>query len=241
MARQDYRISFGDLKVSERAKEYVKDALDTNYVSGGPRVREFEDGWGILFGHKYSVAMSNGTAANTAACMALYDFGATRGDEIIAPALAFAAVGNSIMQAGFEPAFVDIRRDTMNIDSDLIERRINNKTRAIIAVHTMGKPCDMERIMEIAKEYDLKVIEDCCEAYGGTYSGRYNGTIGDLSTSSFYVAHIISCGDGGMVSTSDPEIESVLRSIKDHGRRPGSMYFDHERHGANFRMNALTA
>ena len=100
------RIKFGELKVSEEAKKNLKEVADSNFISGGPKVKELEETWGNLFDYDYNIAMSSGTSADMAACMTLYDFGAKRGDEIIAPALAFAAVGNSIMSAGFKPAFV---------------------------------------------------------------------------------------------------------------------------------------
>ncbi len=235
------RIKFGELKVSKEAKKNLKEVVDSNFISGGPKVRELEEAWGSLFDYDYNVAMSSGTSANMAACMTLYDFGAKRGDEIIAPALAFAAVGNSIMSAGFKPAFVDIERETMNINPNKIEEKINSKTKAIMAVHTMGKPCEMDKIMDIAKNYKLKVIEDSCEAHGGRYKDNFIGNWGDMATFSYYVAHIISCGDGGMISTNDFEVRDILDSIKNHGRKPGSLYFDHIRHGLNFRMNDLTA
>lgn len=235
------RIEFGDLIIDEEAKERIKKCLDSNWISGGPLVTKFENSWGNLFDYKYNIAVSNGTDADTASCMALYDFGAKRGDEIIAPALAFVSVGNSILQAGFKPAFVDIEKETLNINPDLIEERITPKTRAIMAVHTMGKPCEMGKISRIAKEHNLLVIEDSCESHGAEYHGEFIGHKGDLSCFSFYAAHIVSCGDGGMVSTNREDLDYIIRSVKDHGRKPGSLYFDHRRLGSNLRMNALVA
>ncbi|MBU3924236.1 MAG: DegT/DnrJ/EryC1/StrS family aminotransferase, partial [Nanoarchaeota archaeon] len=235
------RIAFGNLVVSEEAKEHIQDCLNTNHISGGVKTKILEDEWGKLFDYKYNITMSSGTSADTAACMTLYDFGAKRGDEIIAPALGFAAVGNSIMSAGFEPVFVDVKRKTMNINPDLIEKKITPKTRAIMAVHTMGKPCEMDKIQDIANKHNLRIIEDCCEAHGGKYQGQFVGTFGDVATFSYYVAHIVSCGDGGMASTNSKEFRDILDSVKHHGRKPGSLYFDHIRHGLNFRMNDLVA
>lgn len=236
-----YRVNFGELEVSEESRQLLNYCADTNIVSGGPLVKRLEKEWGELFNYKHNVAVSNGTDADTAACLALYDHGARRGDEIIAPALAFVAVGNSILSAGYNPSFVDVEKRTMNIDPNQIEERITPKTRAIMAVHTMGKPCDMDAITEIAQKHDLKVIEDCCEAHGAKYKDQYVGTFGQAATFSFYVAHLISCGDGGMVSTNDDSFAEAVRSVKDHGRKPNTLYFDHIRHGSNFRMNALTA
>jgi dTDP-4-amino-4,6-dideoxygalactose transaminase len=234
------RISFGDLIVSEDAKKNLEEVVKSNCISGGPKVKQLEQTWGSLFGYNYNIAMSSGTS--------LYDIAKKKeveivkpGDEIIAPALAFAAVGNSIRAAGFKPVFVDIERETMNINPERIEEKITPKTRAIMAVHTMGKPCDMDKIMDISKKYNLKIIEDCCESHGGKYNNQFIGTFGDMAAFSFYVAHIVSCGDGGMVSTNNKEILDILDSIKHHGRKPGSLYFDHLRYGLNFRMNDLTA
>ncbi len=235
------RVSFGDLRVSEKAKKNLQEVVDSNFISGGPKVKKLEEAWGKLFDYKHNLAVTSGTGADMAACMTLYDYGAKRGDEIIVPALAFAATANSILAAGFIPKFVDVNVETLNIDPKQIESAINNKTRAIMAVHTMGKPCDMDKIGELAKKYDLKVIEDCCEAHGASKDGKFVGHFGDVATFSYYVAHVISCGDGGMLSTDDEEMYDVLTSIKYHGRKPKSLYFDHIRHGMNFRMNDLTA
>lgn len=235
------RIEFGDLKLGEKTKRNLLDVLGANWVSAGLKVKQFEKEWGELFGYEYNVSMSSGTSADMAACMALYDWGAERGDEIIAPALAFAAVGNSIVAAGFIPRFVDIERETLNINPDKIEEKITQKTRAVMVVHTMGKPCEMEKIVNIAKRNNLYVIEDSCEAHGAKYKGQYVGHFGDMASFSYYAAHLVCCGEGGMISTNREGIASILRSIKSHGRRPDSIYFDHERYGLNFKMNDLEA
>ncbi|HEX9722262.1 MAG TPA: DegT/DnrJ/EryC1/StrS family aminotransferase [Candidatus Paceibacterota bacterium] len=234
-------IKFGDLLISDQSKRLIKKALDENWVSGGHLIKQLEKEWGKIFGYKYNVAMSNGADADTAACLALYDFGAKRGDEIIVPALAFASVGSSILAAGFTPVFVDIERETLNINPAKIEEKISSKTVAIMVVHTMGKPCDMDAVQNIAKKHNLKIIEDCCEAHGAQYRKKFVGQFGEAAAFSFYVAHVLAGGDGGMCSTNNPKMEEVLRSLKDHGRKSGSLYFDHVRNGSNFRMNILPA
>jgi len=235
------RIEFGDLVLDERAIKHLDDVVKKNWVSGGLKVEQFEKDWGKLFDYKYNVSMDNGTSADIASCMVLYDLGAKRGDEIIAPALAFAAVGNSIIASGFKPIFVDIEKETLNINPNKIEEKITPKTKAIMAVHTMGKPCDMNSIKEIKDKYDLRIIEDSCEAYGAKYNGKFIGHFGDMATFSYYAAHLICCGEGGMVSTNNNEIADLLTSIKSHGRKPGSLFFDHIRLGLNFKMNDLEA
>jgi len=235
------RIEFGDLKLDSRTKKHLDECVRTNWVSQGKKVKEFEKNFGKLFGYKHNIAMSSGTSSDIASCMTLYDFGAKRDDEIIVPALAFAATGNSILTAGFIPKFVDIDRETLNINPKKIEENITSKTKGIMAVHTMGKPCEMDSIMEIARENKLYVIEDSCEAHGAKYNGKIIGNFGDMATFSFYAAHLICCGEGGMVSTNNDEIAELLHSVKSHGRKPGSIYFDHERLGLNFKTTDLHA
>ena len=236
------KIEFGDLKLDDRVKMNFLSILESNWASEGPLVEKFEQEWGKLFSYSYNTAMANGTSADMACCMTLYDsHNAKRGDEIIAPALEFAAVGNSIISAGFNPIFVDIERETLNINPDKIEEKITPKTKAIMAVHTMGKPCMMEKISDIAKKYHLCVIEDACEAHGAQYKDKFVGKWGDMASFSFYAAHLVCCGEGGMVSTDNSDISNLLKSIKSHGRNPGEVYFDHQRLGLNFKMNDLEA
>lgn len=237
----EVRIMFGDLKIGNVARKYVQAALDRNWVSEGENVKEFEQKFAAKFSYKHAIATSSGTDADICCCAALYDFGAKRGDEIIVPALSFVATANSILAAGFIPRFVDIEVATLNIDPNKIEEAITRKTRAIMVVHTMGKPCEMDSILKIAQAHNLRVIEDSCEAHGATYRNRVVGSIGDMGTFSFYAAHVVVAGEGGMIVTNNDDIASVARSVKSHGRPFGSIYFDFQRVGFNSRMNELTA
>ncbi len=235
------RIMFGDLKIGDIARKYVQSALDRNWISEGANVEEFEQEFANKFGYKHAIATSSGTDADIVSCASLCEFGARRGDEIIVPALTFVASANSILAAGFTPKFVDIEVATLNIDPHKIEEAITDRTRAIMVVHLMGKPCEMDTIVKIAKAHDLEIIEDACEAHGATYKGRVVGSIGDMGSFSFYAAHVVVAGEGGMIVTNNDEIAKVVRSIKSHGRPPGSIYFDFQRIGFNSRMNELTA
>lgn len=235
------RINFGDLVIGDVAKDRIKKALDKNWVTEGTNVKEFEEKFAKQFGYKHAIATSSGTDACIAALASLYEFDAKRGDEIIVPATTFVATANAVLAAGFTPKFVDIELETLNINPNKIEEEITDKTRAIMPVHLMGKPCEMDTILKIAKKHDLKVVEDSCEAHGAKYRGKYIGTIGDMGVFSFYVAHLVICGEGGMVVTDDDEIADVIRSVKTHGRPTGSIYFDFQRFGLNLRMNDLTA
>ena len=235
------RINFGDLFIGDVAKDKIKKSLDKNWVTQGENVKEFEELFAKQFGYKHAIATSSGTDACIAALASLYEFGAKRGDEVIVPATTFVATGNAVLAAGFTPKFVDIELETLNINSSKIEENITNKTVALMPVHLMGKPSEMDTVLKIAKQYNLKVIEDCCEAHGAKYKDKYIGTIGDMGCFSFYVAHLVVCGEGGMVVTNDNKIADVVRSVRTHGRPKGSIYFDFQRFGLNLRMNDLTA
>jgi len=235
------RIEFGELRIGKVAKNHLLDVCGANWASAGPKVKAFEQGWSDLFGYRNSIAVSSGTDAVINACLALYDLGAERGDEIIVPALSFIATANAVRAAGFVPRFVDVKKETLNIDETKIEEKINKKTRAIIAVHTMGRMCEMGDICDIAILHDLTVIEDACEAHGAKFKGRKVGFWGDMACFSFYVAHLVSCGEGGKVVTNDDSLAEILRSTRSHGRPADSVYFDHVRTGLNSKMNDLEA
>jgi len=167
------RINFGDLFIGEVAKNRLKKAIDKNWVTQGENVEEFEELFARQFGYKHAIATSSGTDACIAALASLYDFGARRGDEVVVPATTFVATANAVLAAGFTPKFVDIELETLNINPNMIEGNVTDKTVAIMPVHLMGKPSDMDSILKIAKKHNLKVIEDCCEAHGAKYKDKY--------------------------------------------------------------------
>src|SRR3989338_8295065 len=164
-----FKVPFGTVSITPEARKLIDGALDKKLVTRGKLVEEFENKFAKLFGVQYAVAVSSGTDADALACAVLYDYGAQRGDEIIIPALTFVATGNAIFQAGFKPVFVDINRETLNINPEKIEAVITKRTRAIMPVHLMGKPADMDKIQEIARQHKLYVIEDAAEAHGAEY------------------------------------------------------------------------
>lgn len=212
------RVPFGTISVTEKSKRIIREILELNRLSSGNYVREFEKRFAEIVGVKHAVAVSTGTDAVALSLAVLYDFGAKRGDEIIVPALSFVATGNAVLQAGFTPVFVDIDHQTLNIDPGQIEDAITEKTLAIVPVHLMGKPADMDAINAIAKKHNLYVIEDAAEAHGAVYKGRNVGTLGDIAAYSLYVAHIITTIEGGIVTTNNSEFAEILRSLRDHGR-----------------------
>lgn len=212
------RIPFGAVSITQKSKDLITEILDSNRVTNGKYVREFEKKFAELVGVKGAVALSSGTDADALALAVLYDFGANRGDEIIVPALSFVATGNAVLQAGFRPIFVDIDRKTLNIDPEKIEEVITERTRAIMPVHLMGKPAQMDKINEIAKRHNLYVIEDAAEAHGAVYKNKNVGTLGDMAAYSLYLAHIVTTVEGGIVVTDREDFEEILRSLRAHGR-----------------------
>lgn len=258
------KIPFGTITITDKAKELAIEALNNKRISSGRLVRQFERKFADLYEVKEAVAVSSGTDADALALAVLYDYGAQRGDEVIVPSLSFVATGNAVMHAGFTPVFVDIDRHTLNINPDLIEKAITGRTRAIMPVHLMGKPADMDRINEIASRHKLFVIEDAAEAYGAEYKGKNIGTLGDMAAFSLYVAHIITTGEGGIVITNDEDKAAILRSLRSHGRAckcetcvsnttsgycakrfnndsKTDIRFVFERHGFSSKMNELEA
>lgn len=236
--KANYKVPFGTISLTSKALGLIAVALSRKWLTKGALVREFEEKYAKLFGVKYAVALSSGTDADAIACAVLYDFGAKRGDEIIIPALTFVATANAIMQAGFTPIFVDVEKDTLNIDPKKIERKITARTVAIMPVHLVGKPCKMDEIMRIAKKHKLYVIEDAAEAHGGQYKRKKLGTIGCMGCFSLYAAHIITSIEGGMIITNNKKMADVARSLRNHGVE-GKFKF--KRIGFSSKMNELEA
>ncbi len=236
------RIEFGAFKLTDTTKKNVLDCLESGWLTMGPNVKKFEARWKQLFGYGYARMVSSGTTADTACLMALYELvNAKQGDEIICPALSFIATGTSIRAAGFKPVFVDVRKETLNIDETQIEDKITEKTRAILAVNLMGRPSELDQIQAIAKRHNLIVIVDNCEAYGSKFKGHHSLHYADMETSSHFLAHIIFAVEGGVVSTNDEHIDSLIESIRSHGRMGGNNYFHHPVWGLNFKASDLHA
>lgn len=213
------KISVGCVRIRKKERQYVNEVLNSDRISMGPKVNQFEDRFMEVVGTKHAVSVSSGGAADTIAIASLIASGrASRGDEVIVPALSFIAVPQSIVHAGMKPVFVDIEPETFNIDAGRIEKAITQKTKAIMPIHSFGFPARMDEIKEIAEKHGLSVIEDAAEAHNATYKGKRVGGIGDIGTFSFYVAHIITSGEGGMCTTNDDTLAETMRSLRAHGR-----------------------
>lgn len=237
-AKKDFKVPFGTVSLTERSVELIREALESKWLTRGRFVQEFEERFAKLFGVKHAVAVSSGTDADAIACAVLYDYGAKRGDEVIIPALTFVATANAVLQAGLTPVFVDVDRHTLNINPDLIEKAVTKKTRAIMPVHLMGKPAEMDKIMAIAKKHNLIVIEDAAEAHGAQYRGRKIGSIGDMAAFSLYAAHIVTTIEGGIIITNDEKKALAMQSLRNHGI---VNKFEFRRIGFSAKMNELEA
>ena len=168
---------------------------------------------------RHCLFVNSGSSANLLAITALKIFYELEdGDEIITSSVGFPTTVNPIIQNNLIPVLVDAESNTYNIDVELIEEAITNKTKGIVIAHTLGNPFELEKIMEICEKHNLFLMEDNCDSFGSTYDGKYTGTFGDVSTLSFYPAHHITTGEGGAVVTNKPKLKKIMESIRDWGR-----------------------
>ncbi|MFH1590452.1 MAG: aminotransferase class I/II-fold pyridoxal phosphate-dependent enzyme [archaeon] len=188
-------------------------------LSKGPYVKAFEEEYAVYQQTKHATAVNSGTSANIIAIQCLIEKGLLKkGQEIIIPAATFSAVASPILQNGCIPVYVDVEKDSYNIDPKEVEKAISDKTGAIMPVHSLGNPCDIEAIMAIAQKHNLPVIEDLCESHGAMVKGKKLGSFGTISALSFFVAHNMTTGEGGMIFTDDPELDSIAKSLREFGR-----------------------
>ncbi len=215
------RVNIGWPVFDEKEVLQALDSLLNIRISQGPKVRKFEEDAARYVGTRYAVACNSGSSANLLALTALVASGRVpRGSEVIIPATTFATVASPIIQAGLMPVYVDVDARSWNIDPKEVEKAISKKTRVLMPVHTFGNPADMSAIMKIARKHKLIVLEDCCEAHGASIGKKKVGSFGDLATLSFFVAHNITTGEGGMIFTNDKKIDDLLRSLREFGRLP---------------------
>lgn len=218
----------------DEIEEVVK-VLKSGFIAQGPKVAEFEAKFAEYVGVKHAAASSSGT---TALHLALLAAGVKPGDEVITTPFTFAATGNSVLYVGAKPVFVDIDRDTYNLDPEKIEDAITENTKVIMPVHLYGQPADMDPINKIANENDLKVIEDAAQAHGATYKGKKTGSLGDMGCFSFYPTKNMTTSEGGMVTTNNQEMAEMVRILRAHGE---SERYTHVTLGYNFRMTDIAA
>jgi perosamine synthetase len=221
-----------------REKEYVDQCLDTSWISSrGTFVERFEAAFGQFIGSPHVTSVCNGTVALH---LALKTLGLGPGDEVIVPTLTYVASVNAILQAGATPVFADSLDATWQIDPADIRRKITPRTRAVLAVHLYGHPCDMAELAAICSEFGLLLIEDCAEAFGSYYDDKHVGTFGDAATFSFFGNKTITTGEGGMVVTRTKELREIAYHLKTQAVSPDREYW-HDAVGYNYRMTNICA
>ena len=212
-------IGVGTMNISPRAKALVNEVLDSNRLSYGPMTQAFEAGFAQAHACRFGVMSNSGTSALLVALAALKELhGWADGDEVILPAVTFAGTVNIVFHARMRPVLVDVDPIHYELDPDKIEAAVTPRTRAVIPVHVFGQPCDMDHVLDLARRYGLRVIEDSAETMFATYRGRSVGSLGDIGCFSTYAAHLLTTGVGGLNTTDNPEYADKLRSLINHGR-----------------------
>jgi perosamine synthetase len=216
----------------------VTDCLRSGWISSaGPAIQEFADKFKEFSGARYALPVATGTAALHLALLAL---DIKPGDEVIVPALTFVSPISMTAAIGAKPVFVDVKKDSFNLDPEQIEAKITAKTKAIIVVHLYGYPAELNPILKLAKKYNLKVIEDCAEALGAEYQHKQVGLFGETACFSFYGNKFMTTGEGGMITTKNKKVFEKIKLYCDHGMTKERRYY-HQVVGFNFRMTAMQA
>ena len=230
----DLKLQYNNLK--EEIDTKIIEALGKTQFILGPNVQAFEKEAAANLGVKHALSCASGTDALHLALLAA---GIGEGDEVITTSFTFIATAEAICYVGATPVYVDIKADTLNIDADLIEAAITEKTRAIIPVHIFGQPADMKKIMAVATKHNLLVIEDCAQSYGAKIGDEITGGIGLAGCHSFFPSKNLGCyGDGGMVTTNDDTIAEQIKIYRNHG---SSERYHHDVIGYNSRLDELQA
>jgi UDP-4-amino-4,6-dideoxy-N-acetyl-beta-L-altrosamine transaminase len=234
-------LPYGKQEISDADVKAVVEALCSGWLTTGPRVSEFENAFASWCGAKQGVAVNSGTAALHAAMRAIQ---LTPGEEVIVPAITFAASANAAVYEGGVPVFADVEPDSLLIDPKSVARNITPKTRAIVAVDYAGQPADYDSLRVMAKDRNIALIADACHAPGATYKGRKAGTLADISCFSFHpVKHLTTC-EGGMALTEDADMAAHMRRFRNHGidsdhrsrEKSGTYAYDMRELGYNYRL-----
>ncbi len=220
---------------SREVKGVVRSLVEGR-LSQGKAVKGFEEAFAGYVGARHGVAVNSGSSANLLALAALLENkDLSRGQEVIVPAATFATVAAPILQLGLVPVYVDVEMESLNLNPEEVEKAVGPKTGLVMPVHSMGNPADMKSILKIAGKEKLRVLEDCCEAHGASIGSKKVGSFGDLATYSFFVAHNITTGEGGMVLANSAKYEKLLRSLREFGRvAQGKRFGFHDRVMGNY-------
>jgi len=236
MTASDINIPLSRPDITDLEIEQVTAVLRTPYLSLGPKLPEFENLIAEYVGVRYAVAVNSGTSALQ---LIIRSLGIGEGDEVITTPFSFIASANCILLEHARPVFVDIDPTTLNLNTDLIAEKINNKTRAILAVDVFGLPADWDALKSIADKHKLILIEDSCEALGAEYKGRKAGSLGIAGAFGFYPNKQITTGEGGVVVTDDERIARLCHSMRNQGRDDSGDWFGYARPGYNFRLSEI--
>jgi len=216
------KIQIGDFKFTKEDKEAINEVVESNRVTEHKQTRNFEKNWAKTIGTKYAVAVNSGTSALIAGLHALKHLDGNKRKKVITTPLTYIATSNAIKLSGLEPVYCDINKRTFDIMPSEIEKILLKEDPkdflAILPVHLMGYPCDMDAINKIAKKNDLFVFEDACQAHDSKYKGKTVGSLSDLSVYSFYIAHNLQVGELGIVNTNNIKIKNLVKQIKSNGR-----------------------
>jgi perosamine synthetase len=227
------KIPLSQPDITEGDIDAVVGVLRGSQLSLGPKLAEFEDRFAAYIGVPHAVALSSGTAGLH---LSLQVLGIGERDEVILPSFTFIAAANAVLYLRATPVFADIDPVTLNLTADSIARAITPRTRAILLVHTFGYPADLDPILTLARQHNLRVIEDACEAIGAEYRGRKVGGFGDLGVFSFYPNKAITTGEGGVVVTRDPALARTIRALRNQGRMDDDGWLEHSLLGYNYRL-----
>lgn len=211
-------LPYGRQWLDEEDVSAVVAVLRSDWLTTGPKVAEFERAFAGFVKVREAIAVSSGTAALHAA---MYGLAIGPGDEVVVPAMTFAASANCVVYQGATPVFTDVDSATLLIDPHQVEAKINRRTKAIIAVDYAGQPCDYDALQGIANHYKLSIVADACHALGGSYEGRPVGSLATLNTFSLHPVKHITTGEGGMITTNDTDLEKRMRSFRNHGITSG--------------------
>jgi perosamine synthetase len=232
------KVPVNEPVVTDAAKQYVIDALDTGWVSSaGKYIDQFEQAFADYVGVKHGVTTTSGT---TALHLALAGMGIGKGDEVIVPDFTIVSCLNAVLYTGATPVFCDVDPETYTLDPALLESCTTEATKAIMPVHIYGHSCDMDPILTFAAEHGLFVVEDAAEVHGATYKGKKCGSMGAVSVFSFYGNKIVTTGEGGMVVTDDDALAEEMRLLKNLAHTPGKRFW-HKEVGFNYRMTNMQA
>lgn len=223
--------------IGPEEKKEVNEVLESGILAQGSKVKELEEEFAKFCKTKYAIAVNSGTAAIHSA---LYAIGIKKGDEVITTPFTFVATANPIIMQGAKIIFADIKEDTFNIDPDDVQRKITEKTKAIITVDLYGQPADYESLKKIAKKHDLRIIEDACQAHGAELMGEKTGSLGDIGCFSLYATKNIMSGEGGLITTNNEEYAELCRRFRHHGQSERTRY-EYCDLGYNYRMMDLQA